>query len=328
MKFEKPVKLSKLAALLKAPFIGDPKHKVEGINEIHRVEPGDLTFVDVEKYYKKALDSAATTILINKEVVPPDGKALIISDDPFRDFNLILEEFQPRVTTTLIKKPKLLDSVLVGKNVVFGKNVKIGHHVEIGSNVTIGHNVSIGDNTIIHPNTTIYNNVQIGKNVIIHSGSVLGADGFYYKKRAWGREKLLSKGGVIIEDFVEIGANSCIDKGVTSNTVIGEYTKIDNLVQIGHDTVIGKRCVIAAQVGVAGCVTIEDDVILWGQVGIASGLTIGQGAILSAKSGVISSLEGNKTYLGFIAKEHRQALKEFAFIQKLPELFKNLNEKK
>lgn len=328
MKFEKPIKLSKMASLLKASFIGDPKHKIEGINEIHRVQHGDITFVDVEKYYKKALDSAATTVIINKEVTPPEGKAIIISDDPFRDFNLILEEFSPRVPTTLIKKPKLHDTVLIGKNVTFGRNVKVGQHVEIGSNVCIGHNVTIGDYSIIYPNTTIYDNVKIGKHVVIQSNSVIGSEAFYYKKRDWGRERMLSKGGVIIEDFVEIGANTTIDKGVTSDTIIGEHTKIDNLVQIGHDTIIGKRCLIAAQVGVAGCANIEDDVILWGQSGVPSDVTIGKGAILMAKSGVISSLEGGKTYLGFVAKERMQFLRELAIIQKLPEILKQFNEKK
>jgi UDP-3-O-[3-hydroxymyristoyl] glucosamine N-acyltransferase len=318
MKFEKPVKLSKMASLLKATFIGDPKHKIEGINEIHRVQPGDITFVDVEKYYKKALESAATTIIINKEITPPEGKAIIISEDPFKDFNYILEEFSPRVPTTLIKKPKLHDTVLVGKNVTFGRNVKIGQHVEIGSNVSIGHHVSIGDYSIIYPNTTIYDNVTIGKHVIIQSNSVIGSEAFYYKKREWGREKMLSKGGVIIEDFVEIGAN----------TTIGEHTKIDNLVQIGHDTIIGKRCLIAAQVGIAGCVNIEDDVILWGQSGVPSDVTIGKGAILMAKSGAMSSLEGGKVYLGFVAKERMQFLRELAAIQNLPKLIQQFNEKK
>lgn len=328
MKFEKPVKLYKMASLLKAPFVGDPKLKIEGINEIHRVEPGDITFVDVEKYYKKALESAATTILINKEITPPEGKAIIISEDPFRDFNYILEEFFPRVPTTLIKKPKVHDTVSIGKNVTFGRNVKIGQHVEIGSNVSIGHHVTIGDYSIIYPNTTIYNNVTIGKHVIIQSNSVIGSEAFYYKKREWGRERMLSKGGVIIEDFVEIGAGTTIDKGVTSNTLIGEHTKIDNLVQIGHDTIIGKRCLIAAQVGIAGCVNIEDDVILWGQSGVPSDVTIGKGAILMAKSGVISSLEGGKVYLGFVAKERMQFLREMAALQNLPKILQQLNEKK
>jgi len=317
MKFPKTYKLSKFADMFGFEFRGDPDQPVSGINEIHRVEDGDIVFVDVEKYFKKAFNSAATIIILNKDVEPPIGKGLLLSDDPFSDFNRILEYFNPTINVSHSKKPKVSDYVSLGKNVVFGKGVKVGKHVEIGHNVVIGSHVTIGDNTIIHSNVTIYGDVQIGANCVINSGTVIGSDAFYYKKRTWGRERMYSKGRVVISDFVEIGANTTIDRGVTSDTFIGEHTKIDNLVQIGHDTIIGCRCVIAAQVGIAGCSQIQDDVILWGQAGVPSDITIGQGSVLMAKSGAMSDLAPGKTYLGFVAKETRQALRDMATLSKL-----------
>jgi UDP-3-O-[3-hydroxymyristoyl] glucosamine N-acyltransferase len=165
----------------------------------------------------------------------------------------------------------------------------------------------------------------LGNRVCIQSGTVIGGEAFYYKSRPTGKDKLLSKGRVVIEDRVEIGANCTIDRGVSGDTRIGEGTILDNLIQIGHDTVVGKNCLFASQVGVAGVVTIEDNVILWGQVGVNKDLTIGKGAILLGKAGVMSSLEGGKTYFGFVASEHRQALREFAAARRLPELIQRLD---
>ncbi|MCS7072932.1 MAG: UDP-3-O-(3-hydroxymyristoyl)glucosamine N-acyltransferase [Bacteroidia bacterium] len=321
-----PVVVTEIASIINAKVIGNLEMMVTGFNEIHRVEPGDLTFVDVEKYYKKSLTSAATTILINKEVIPPTGKALIISDDPFRDYNRLTEYFQPRFSLEISEEPHIPTSTKIGKHVVFGKNVKIGENVEIGHNVVIGNHVEIGDGCKIYPNVTIGDYTNLGKEVCIYSGAVIGGEAFYYKKRSWGRERLLSKGRTILEDFVEIGCNTTIDRGVSGDTIIGEHTKIDNLVQIGHDTVIGKRCIIASQVGIAGVCTIEDDVILWGQAGVPSDVTIGKGAVLMAKSGAISSLAGGKTYFGMVAKEFKRSWREVACVQQLPEIVEQLNQ--
>jgi len=320
MKLTPPVKLKDFAAVIKAKYVGDANHFVLGINEIHRVEVGDLTFVDIEKYYKKALNSKATTILINKEVEVPKGKALVISDDPFRDYNLLTEHYQPEPDISAFAKPILKGKVSIGQHCVFGENVTLENGVAIGHNVVIGKDVTIGENTTIHANVTICDNAIIGKSVEIQSGAVIGSDAFYYKKRPNGRDKMLSKGSVIIEDFVEIGANTTIDKGVSADTIIGEYTKIDNLCQIGHDTIIGKRCVLAAQVGIAGVSKIGNDVILWGQVGIVSDVEIGDGAIVYGKTGIMSSVEGGKGYLGFVGKDAKKALREIASLEKLTEL--------
>ncbi|WP_274475459.1 UDP-3-O-(3-hydroxymyristoyl)glucosamine N-acyltransferase [Mangrovimonas aestuarii] len=311
MKFPKPHSLQQIADLIGCTFVGDPNFEVLGMNEIHVVEPGDIVFVDHPKYYDKALNSAATIVLINKEVDCPEGKALLISDDPFRDFNKLTAKFKP----------------FVAANASVSDSAKIGENTVIQPNCFIGNNVIIGENCVIHPNVTIYDDIIIGDNVTIHSGCVLGANAFYYKKRPEGYDRLLSGGRVIIEDNVDIGAGCTIDRGVTGDTTIGEGSKLDNQIQIGHDTLIGKKCLIASQVGIAGCVVIEDGVTIWGQVGIKSGLTIGKGAELFAQSGISKTLEGGKSYFGSPAKEFKEMLKEYAYIRQIPSIVERLKEK-
>lgn len=310
MIFKKSYRLKDIASLVNAPFLGNEDVEIKGINEIHRVESGDIVFVDHPKYYDKALNSAASVVLINKEVEVPEGKAIIICEDPFKSFNFILTYFNPFV---------LEDSQQ-------SSSAEIGDGSQIHSSVSIGSNVKIGKNCILFPNVSILNDVTIGDNVIIQSGSVIGSFGFYYKNRGDFYDRLNSCGSVIIENNVEIGANCTVDKGVTAPTQIGEGTKIDNLVQIGHDTIIGKKCLIAAQAGIAGCVVIEDEVTIWGQVGIASGITIGKRTVLYAQSGVGKTLEGGKSYLGSPVDESRAKFKEMAYIRRIPELFTKREE--
>lgn len=308
MKLDKSYQLSEIGALLDAPYYGSEDLKITGINEIHRVESGDIVFVDHPKYYEKALQSAGSLVLIDKKVDIPDGKGIVVCDDPFKSFNFLLNYFNPFEFSELQQSP----------------SAKIGNNTKIHPSVFIGNNVEIGDNTIIFPNVSILDGVKIGKNVIIQSGCIIGSLGFYYKNRPEHFERLNSCGIVDIKDGVEIGGNCTIDKGVTAVTEIGEGTKIDNLVQIGHDTVIGKKCLIAAQCGIAGCVTIGNEVTIWGQVGMASGITIGDKAILLAQSGISKSLKGGQTYFGSPAEEVRAKYKEMAMIRRLPEL---LNKK-
>jgi UDP-3-O-[3-hydroxymyristoyl] glucosamine N-acyltransferase len=308
MKFPQTHTLAQIATIINTPFVGADDFPILGINEIHVVTPGDIVFVDHPKYYDAALNSAATVVLINKEVECPEGKALLISDDPFRDFNKLARYFKPFESA----HKSISDSVVIGKNTI------------IQPNVFIGNNVIIGDNCVIHPNVSIYNDTIIGNNVTIHSGSVLGADAFYYKSRPEFRDKLISCGNVVIEDNVDIGALCTIDRGVSAATTIGAGTKTDNQVQIGHDTVIGKNCLFASQVAIAGCVVVEDDVIMWGQVGVKSGITIAKGTEIYAQSGLGHSTEENKKYFGSPAVEARERFKEMAYIRKLPELIKKM----
>ena len=301
MKFKSVQTLQKIANLIDATFVGESDFKISGINEIHVVEAGDIVFVDHPKYYEKALNSKATTILINKEVDCPEGKSLLISDNPFRDFNKITKHFSPFISS----KVSIADTAIVGEGTI------------IQPNVFIGNNVSIGKNCLIHPNVTIYDNAIIGDAVIIHANTVLGADAFYYKNRPEGFDQLLSVGRVVVKDNVHIGASCTIDKGVTGDTTIGKGTKIDNQVHVGHDTKIGKKCLIASQTGIAGCVIIEDEVTLWGQVGTNSGITIGKGAVILGQTGVTKSVPGGKTYFGTPISESRLKLKELAYLKRL-----------
>ena len=304
MKFPKTYLLQEIAAIIDCEFVGDATFPVLGMNEIHVVDQGDIVFVDHPKYYDKALQSAATIVLINKNVACPEGKALLISDDPFRDFNKLTNHFKP----------------FKFSNVSIAASAKIGEGTVIQPNTFVGNHVVIGKNCLIHSNVSIYDYTIIGDNVIIHAGTILGADAFYYKKRADGFDQLISGGRVVIENNVGIGALCTIDKGVTGDTTIGEGTKIDNQVHVGHDTVIGKKCLIASQTGIAGCVIIEDEVTLWGQVGTTSGITIGAKAVVLGQTGVTKSIEGGKSYFGTPVEESREKLKQLANIKKIPEM--------
>ncbi|MDF4223218.1 UDP-3-O-(3-hydroxymyristoyl)glucosamine N-acyltransferase [Maribacter sp. M208] len=311
MKFPTTFSLKQIAEIISSEYVGHDDFPVLGMNEIHVVEPGDIVFVDHPKYYDKALESKATIILINKQVDCPEGKALLISDDPFRDFNKLTTFFQPFVPSSL--------SIAV--------TAKIGKDTVIQPNTFIGNNVVIGENCIIHSNVTIYDNCLIGNNVIIHAGSVLGADAFYYKKRPEGFDKLISGGRVVLKDNVDIGALCTIDRGVTGDTTIGYGTKLDNQVHVGHDTIIGRKCLIASQTGIAGCVIIEDEVTLWGQVGTNSGITIGAKAVIMGQTGVTKSVKGGKSYFGTPIEESREKLKQLAHIKKIPEIIKKMDKK-
>lgn len=308
MKFPKPHPLKDIAALIDCDYVGDADFPVYGMNEIHVVEPGDIVFVDHPKYYDKALQSAATIVLINKQVECPEGKALLVSDDPFRDFNKLTKHFMP----------------FKAQSAAIDDSAEIGQNTVIQPNVVIGRNVRIGNNCVIHSNVVIYDHTIIGDNVTIHAGTVLGADAFYYKKRDFGFDPLLSGGRVVIKDNVGIGALCTIDRGVTGDTIIDEGAKLDNQIHVGHDTYIGKRCLIAAQTGIAGCVVIEDEVTIWGQVGTTSGITIGKKAVILAQSGVSKSLEGGKTYFGYPAEESREKLKQMAHVKQIPHILEKL----
>lgn len=310
MKFPRTHTLKEISEIIGSQYIGNEDFPVLGMNEIHVVEEGDIVFVDHPKYYDKALRSKATVVLINKEVECPQGKALLVSNDPFRDFNKLTGHFSP----------------FQRANSSISESAEIGEGTIIQPNVFIGNHVTIGKNCVIHPHVTIYDHCVIGNHVTIHANTVLGADAFYYKNRPEGFDQLLSGGRVVIEDHVDIGASCTIDRGVTGDTTIKEGSKLDNQIQVGHDTVIGKKCLIASHVGIAGCVVIEDEVTLWGQAGITSGATIGKKAVISAQSGVSKSLEGGKSYFGSPAEEAREKLKQLASVKMIPEILQKLKK--
>jgi UDP-3-O-[3-hydroxymyristoyl] glucosamine N-acyltransferase len=311
MKFPNPIAIKEIAKKIGATIIGNDQLMASGINEIHQVEPGDITFVDVKKYFDKSLNSAATIIILNEPTSCPAGKALLLCDDPFEAYNSLVQAHRPFSPLT----QPISDTVEIHPSAIIEPNVCIGNHVKIGANSYIQANATIAEHTII------------SERVVIQANAIIGTDAFYFKRTQEGYQHWRSGGRVLIEDDVIIGAGCTINKGVSGDTIIGEGTKLDCQVHIGHDVKIGKRCLLAAQVGVGGNTNIGDDVIIYGQVGIAQNLTIGNKVIISAKSGVSKNLEGGKAYFGYPANEARAAYKELAALRHLPEFFSNYYRK-
>ena len=303
MKFKQPIAVKDIAEKYDLEIIGDANFMATGINEIHKVEAGDITFVDVERYFQKSLTSAASIIILNKKIECPEGKVLLYCETPFEVYNKIVKNFRPfePLFTDISNRAIIHPSAIIEPNAIIAGNVKIGKYSYIQSNVTIHEHTVIGDH------------------VKIHSGSVIGTDAFYFKKEEEGFEKWRSGGRVVIEDRVDIGAGCTISKGVSGDTIIGEGTKIDCQVHIGHGVVVGKNCLFAAQVGIGGKTIIEDEVTLYGQVGVAQSIRIGAKAIVLAKSGVSKTLEGGKTYFGAPAIEAREYYRQMAALRMLSE---------
>ena len=311
MKFPEPISVIEIASKYNAKILGNSQALATGINEIHKVGPGDITFVDIEKYFKKSLSSAASIILLNKETECPEGKTLLIVDDPFEVYDAIVKSYRPYAPLT----ETISSSAVIHPSTILEPNVVIGPHVRIGKNCHIQANVTIAEHTII------------GNGVLIQSGTVIGTDAFYFKKKENQYKKWRSGGRVVIHDNVDIGAACTINKGVSGDTIIGRGTKIDCQVHIGHGVEVGEDCLFAAQVGIGGKAIIEDRVTLYGQVGIINGIRIGAGAVVLSGSGVSKDLPGGKTYFGAPVVEARERMKELVALKKLPELLKKLDKK-
>jgi UDP-3-O-[3-hydroxymyristoyl] glucosamine N-acyltransferase len=312
MRFNRPVAITEIAKIIGASIIGNDNGFATGINEIHKVEEGDLVFVDHPKYYRKCIESAATYIIINQETDFPPGKSLLLTGEPFEAYQKIVQHFRPF-------SPSMKS---------IGDTASIGEGSVVMPGAYIGNKVVIGKNSVVYPNVVIMDHCSIGDNVIIQAGTVIGSDAFYYNKktnRPVHYKKMLSCGRVVVENDVEIGAGCTIDRGVSGDTIIGAGTKIDNLVHIGHDTIVGKNCLFAAQVGIAGATTIEDNVILWGQVGVNKTLTIGKGTEVYAQSGVPATLEAGKKYFGSPVLEASAKMKELVWIKRIPEIWEKLS---
>jgi len=300
MKFPSPVSMQWIAEFIGAELTGNVQGYATGINELHKVEPGDLAFVDHPKYYVACIHSAASFIIINQNAECPPGKALLIVAEPFEAYLKIVRHYRPFEPAT---KP-ISDSAVIGKGTIVMPGVFIGNHV------------TIGEDCLIHPGVVIYDHCSIG-------------DAFYFNRKAnrdvWFK-KMDSCGRVLIHSDVEIGCSCTIDRGVSHDTVIGRGTKLDNMVHIGHDVVIGRNCLFAAQVGVAGATTIGDGVTLWGQVGVNKTLTIGDGAVVLGQSGIGKSLEPGKVYLGSPAEEAKVAQRQLVWLKRIPEIWERLKQ--
>lgn len=312
MKFPQPIPVLALAARLNArQIIGDDTLLAYGVNEIHKVEPGDVAFSDVQKYFEKTLRSAATVILLNAEAECPPGKVILVVENPFEAYDSLVRAYRPfePLSTPVSHRADIHPTTIVEPGVVIAANVRIGAHCYIQANTYIGEYTYIGDSVCIGPNCSI------------------GSDAFYFKKLSDGSyQKWRSGGRVVIEDNVDIGAGCTINKGVSGDTVIGAGSKLDCQIHVGHGAVIGKNCLLAAQVGIGGKTIVEDNVVMYGQAGIAQAIRIGKGAVVSAKAGVSKSLEGGKLYFGIPADDAREKYKELAALRQLPELLKKMGK--
>lgn len=307
MDFPKPIPVLELALRFNAQIIGDETLSATGVNEIHKVRPGDVAFSDVKKYFQKTLESEATVLLLNAPVECPPGKAILVVENPFEVYDALVQEFRPFEPLTEMRSSSadIHPSVIIEPGVVIAANVRIGANSYIQANAYIGEYTFIGEDCVIGP------------------GAIIGPDAFYFKKMPDKSFKKWRSGGrVIIEDRVDIGAGCTIAKGVSGDTIIGEGSKLDCQIHIGHGAVIGKNCLFAGQVGIGGKTVVEDNVVLYGQVGVAQALHIGQGALVMAKSGVSKDLEGGKGYFGIPAEEARGKYRELAAVRQLPELLK------
>ncbi len=308
MKFPQPIPVKEIAKRIGAKkIIGDDSLEATGINEIHKVEPGDINFADVAKYFSKSLHSKATILILNEEAECPEGKVILVVDHPFEAYDSLVRAYRPFSPLSA----NISETAEIDPSTVIEPNVVVGNHVKIGKNCYLQANCYIGDYTVI------------GDNVNIQAGSIIGTDAFYYKRTDEKLIKWTSGGRVVIEDNVEIGAGSTVNKGVSGDTVVGEGSKLDSQVHVGHGAVIGKHCLIAAQVGIGGKTIIGDGCVLYGQVGIVQNIVIGDKAIILGQSGVGKSLEGGKTYFGSPVEEVNIKFKQLAALRHLPMFYKN-----
>lgn len=327
------MKLKELAEILDCRIVGNSDIEINGISEIQKAKEGDLTFLTNPRYKKFLKNTKASAVLLEREIEGL-GLSQLICEEPYVAFAKALSVLypeklpEPRISdkATISDSAKIGENCYIGDNVYIGENVRIGKNVRLFPGVYIGENCEVGNNTVIFPNVTIYERTKIGRFVRIHAGTVIGSDGFGYafSKKEMKIYKVPQTGRVVIEDFVEIGANTTIDRGTIGDTVIGEGTKIDNLVQIGHNVKIGRYCFIVSQVGISGSTKIGDFVTLAGKVGVAGHIEIASNVTVGAKAGITKSIKEPGTYAGFPARPYREWKKIQVLIDRLPELYEKI----
>ena len=322
------MKLSEIAAHLGLPVEGDAAVEIRRLSSLEEAGPGDLTFLANPKYAGKALATKASAIILGPGA-PAVAIPVIRAPDPYLAFARSLGLVHPRprpapgVHPTAVVAPsaRVGPGASIGPFVVVEEDVRIGRNTEIGPHAVIRRGARIGDDVLLHSRVVVREGCRLGDRVVVQDGAVIGADGFGFTKRPDGtHEKILQVGVVVVEDDVEIQANSCVDRATLGVTRIGRGTKIDNLVQVGHNCVTGENCILCAQVGMSGSTTLGRGVTLAGQVGTAGHLTIGDGVTAIAKSGVPSSVEAGRVVGGFVAVDARDWRKYTAVLPRLPDL--------
>lgn len=329
--------VSDIAKLINGEVEGDGSIKLNNISRIDKGKPGTLSFLSNPVYTKYIYDTKASAVIVNRNFKAEKEISCILIrvDDAYAALAKLLNFYnQSKPGKEGIEQPSYISSsstfggnIYIGAFAYIGNNTTIGNRVKIYPNVYIGDNVKIGDDTILYSGAKIYPDCKIGKSCIIHSGAVIGADGFGFAPDEDGTYiKIDQIGNVIIEDCVEIGANTTIDAATIGSTVIKSGVKLDNLIQIGHNCEVGENTVMAAQVGIAGSTQIEKNCVIGGQVGISGHITIGEGTKLGPQSGIMSSVKQGSVLLGSPAFEFKAAMKSYSIIRNLPHLRNDLNE--
>jgi UDP-3-O-[3-hydroxymyristoyl] glucosamine N-acyltransferase len=323
-----------VAALTGGELVGDGSARLSGIAPLERAGQTDLSFLTGGRYLKAFQASRAGAVLIRKEFrdEPSGPKTRIVVDEPRMAMANIVRGLFPDpprpvgvdLTARIGAGAVLGPDVFLGPYVVLGAGVKLGARCVVMAGAVLGELCSAGDDVTIHPQVVCYPRTVLGNRVVLHAGARLGSDGFGYVRGPEGHEKVPHVGRVVVEDDVEIGANSCVDRGSVGDTVIGAGTKIDNLVQIGHNVRIGKRCILMGQAGVAGSCIMEDDVVMAGQAGLAGHFTVGKGAKIAAQAGPISDVAPGMSVSGFPAREHREYMRAMAALFILAPLVRKL----
>jgi UDP-3-O-[3-hydroxymyristoyl] glucosamine N-acyltransferase len=327
---------SEVAALVGGDLVGDGALPLSGVAPLDRASSGDLSFLGSGRYLPAFHASRAGAVLCraeHREAQPGPATRIVVADPHGALLRVLARIYPPAprvpgVHPTAIVEPgaSLGADVLLGPHVVVGAGARLGERVTVLANAVIGAGVSIGDDTTLHPGVVLYPGAVIGERVILHAGVRVAVDGFGYVPSATGHQKIPHVGRCLVGDDVEIGANSCLDRGSVDDTVIGPGTKIDNLVHVGHNCRVGARCFLMGQVGLAGSTRVEDDVILAGQVGVAGHLTIGAGARVGAQSGVMADIPAGASIFGYPAKPHREALRAIAVSYRLSRIVDQLEE--
>jgi len=325
--------VGEIAELVGGTVVGDAAVCITGINAIRYAKPGDLTFLGSKQYIPYLDRTDAAAILVTEDI-SAKTKPLIRVNNPYMAFVRVIQAYN--LTPQLHHPSGIHESAVIGKNVKLGENVGIDAHVRIADDCTIGdrvvlypgvyvgHGSTIGDDTVLFPNVTLCENVTLGARCIIHPGVVFGGDGFGFAPIDDKWFKIPQIGKVIVQDDVEIGANSAVDRATFGNTVIGHGTKIDNLVQIGHNVELGEHCVVSGMTGIAGSTVVGDHVIIAAQVGISDHVVIGDGVTIGGRSGVTSSIEPDRIVSGFPARDHIEDKRIMASVHRLPDMLRRL----
>lgn len=329
---------AQIAALINGKTEGNAGAAVGSFGKIEEAKEGQLAFLANPKYEEYLYSTKASVIIINEtlELKQPVSATLIRVPDAYTAFATLLSTYQQMQQQQLsgIQQPVYISSsasygqnVFIGAFTYLGDNVTVGNNTKIYPNVYLGNNVKVGDNTIIHPGVKIYHECVIGHNVIIHAGTIIGSDGFGFAPQADGSfQKVPQIGNVVIEDNVEVGSNTTIDRATIGSTIIRAGVKLDNLIQIAHNVEIGNSTVVAAQSGISGSTKVGKGVMIGGQVGIVGHISIGDGARINAQSGVSKSIEPGKAVTGSPAYDYTAALRSQAVSRKLPDLEKRIKE--